>query len=470
MLKDLLIKEEYLKNREKHLKFFCSDWKKRYDQLYENYGGALLDSLDFDLFFSLISGLYSNKGAPAKNQAQILLSLFFFFNSAETSLSKWVNNLESDPALKILIGLSPTDKPPSLGSYYNFVRRLSGKLNESKQEHIDEKGRNNKKPKKPKGNNKAEDGSSHSSQDLAEGILKNQDYSSEDLKLMRALFNELAIKPSAKAGLIDLEETALSGDGTCLPVHSNPSGNKRKGLEENLRFYTTPQADWGWDSSKKMHYFGFNLYLLSYYNPQLKKDLPIDFNTFAASTHDSIAFLRLLSGFFETMPELAVHKIILDSAHDNQATYELCQALDIEPFIDLSGRRKLPEPRKGKKFDKLGTPVCEANEPMKFKGYSAKRKDTKWVCPKKECTIACSCKSLYTSTKQDKAYFTITPRNSEAFKKTYNRRTASERINKQILVDYRLEARGYRCKALTDFGIFIAMLCIHLKAQNELLA
>ena len=81
-------------------------------------------------------------------------------------------------------------------------------------------------------------------------------------------------------------------------------------------------------------------------------------------------------------PEFNFGKDILDSAHDNYATYDLLDHWNIEPFIDLNQKNK-----GNLKYDppvavnEDGVPICKGGFLMANWGYISDSCRIKWRCP-----------------------------------------------------------------------------------------
>ena len=91
---------------------------------------------------------------------------------------------------------------------------------------------------------------------------------------MQFLFNAIAVIPSLAMGLIELANSTLSGDSSCLHVHASCYGHKVQdalGPDNNYRF-SAPDADIGWDSDLAQYFFGFTFYNISSHNPSLHID------------------------------------------------------------------------------------------------------------------------------------------------------------------------------------------------------
>lgn len=67
-------------------------------------------------------------------------------------------------------------------------------------------------------------------------------------------------------------------------------------------------------------------------------NLPLYIRFLNTRRNDSVALRE-----FKTLnPDISIRDICLDSAHDNYATYGLCQKWEIRPFIDLNENRDKP--------------------------------------------------------------------------------------------------------------------------------
>lgn len=81
---------------------------------------------------------------------------------------------------------------------------------------------------------------------------------------MQSLFNAIAVIPSLDMILIELANSTLSGDGSCLHIHASCYEYKVQGAldsDNNYRF-SAPDADIGWDSDLAQ-YFSASLSTIS---------------------------------------------------------------------------------------------------------------------------------------------------------------------------------------------------------------
>lgn len=123
---------------------------------------------------------------------------------------------------------------------------------------------------------------------------------------------------------------------------------------------------------------------------------------------------------------------------DNQITFRLLKACDICAFIDLNSKCGRPKTIPDTiRIDKNDTPLCDTDLPMlpngqdKCKGYLMWRfpygKDHADKCAQ-NCTNATYRRVIKTRLEWDIRLHTDVPFGTDAYKKIYNQRTATERI------------------------------------------
>lgn len=452
-----------------------------------------LMSLNLDPVGEYLSQFYSNTGRPAKNQAQILRSLLLFallFNrtDAKLSLTSWVEEvLPKDPVLIALVGSSCAADLPPLGSYFDFMDRFwKGSQEQYGRYVLLPKGKNGKKPKKelgPDGKLIEPEPEKYATKDMVKSIFNGKPLSNDHQGIYQDIFYLAAVLPSFKNGLIPRNSLTVSGDGTAVPVHANPFGRKPKSSKNptesdlsNLRHYSDPDAEWGWDSHEKNWYYGRTLYMLCCRNSDLKTELPILMNFTGAKRHDSINFLYAIDAFGRHEFGITPTNLCLDSAHDNLSTYQLLDRWDINALIDLNKRRGntdgLPDDIS---LDKDGHPLCRAGFRMCRWGFDKNKQGYKFRCPLacgriSECPSVSECsksaygRTVYIHTSTDLRLHPRIPRNSEQYQSIYKERTACERVNNRVLNDYHLLELKIRRDDHYSFWTMIIGVCIHLDA------
>jgi hypothetical protein len=338
--------------------------------------------------------------------------------------------------------------------------------------------RNSKKPDKPKGKKqKAQEAKPKITEAIEKRLMGGKDIPFNFEGRLQRFFYHVAVLPSMESGLIPGEHLTVSGDGTAVHTHACPRGHRRVGAPDNLRHFPDPDASWGWDSDLEKYYFGYTLFQLSCYNSDLRTDIPLLLRFTSAKRHDSVSFLVAFHEMEKHMPAVSPENICLDSAMDNYPTYRLLKKKQIRAFIDLNdkcGRPKtIPDTIT---IDKDGTPLCQENLRMKPNGYDKSSGYLMWRCPygKEHCS---KCKNSCTGSKYgrvvktrpewDIRLYTDVPRGTDAYKKIYNQRSATERINNRILNDYGLHRMFIHTKEHYSFMTTMIGICIHLDARYK---
>ena len=210
-------------------------------------------NLDLSFTDTFMADKYSKFGpaprTPSSMQRSYLLSIDF----KVTSITEWAAQLKINPLYAILSGFEPGNTP-GVGTFYDFINRLWNSDDDHMSPHIHPLKTKVKKPK-TKGT-KAD---------------------------------------SVSTGLIHPDSLALAGDGTPV-VTSHRERKKRicKCKENGItdckcdRYFSQPDCDIGWDSSRDCYYHGYDLYMLV----DSQSDLPVFPHFCCASKHDSHGFLH----------------------------------------------------------------------------------------------------------------------------------------------------------------------------------
>ena len=212
-------------------------------------------NLDLSFTDTFMADKYSKFGpaprTPSCMQRSYLLSIDF----KVTSLTEWAAQLKMNPLYAILSGFEPGNTP-GVGTFYDFINRLWNSDDDHMSPHIHPLKTKVKKPK-TKGT-KAD---------------------------------------SVSTGLIHPDSLALAGDGT--PVVTSHRERKKRickckdnGITDCKcdRYFSQPDCDIGWDSSRDCYYHGYDLYMLV----DSQSDLPVFPHFCCASKHDSHGFLHAL--------------------------------------------------------------------------------------------------------------------------------------------------------------------------------
>lgn len=436
-----------------------------------------LDLSDLDV---LMADRYSNFGPAPRLPSDMLRSILLSVEFKVTSYTKWAADLKENHLHAILSGF-PVGDTPGVGTFYDFQRRLwmSDKNNLSNAVHPPKE-----KPQKPgKKGEKAPPVEKVTVKELLEQFDLHPPEDINPCKRLYDIFKTLFLNRSAQAGLVNLPDLSLAGDGT--PVYTAAQERKKrtcdclkKGIRDCKcdRIYSQPDCNIGWDSHRERYYFGYDLYMLTASDSE--NDLPVFPFLGPASRHDSIGFLYCWFSMKKFLPEAKVRKLLLDSAHDAMPYYEYCRDHGIVPFIDLNADRGRPPIYKGDfTINNDGVPVCREGHAMRRDGTESAKGRTKFKCPKISFAsgrITCTCenpcstakygRTVHLVMKDNPRLFNDPPRSSNEWKLEYNARTSTERCNKREKVDYKLEDGRYRSSKMWYCRLFAIMMCQHLDA------
>ncbi len=132
----------------------------------------------------------------------------------------------------------------------------------------------------------------------------------------------------------------MAGDGTPVVASHRMRSHRicdcaEKGISDCGcdRYFSKPDCDIGWDSSRDCWYHGYGLYMLVASDSE--SGLPVFPLLNPASKHDSHGFLETFFRMKSFLPGFNVTKLLLDSAHDAMPVYEYCKRENIVPFIDF---------------------------------------------------------------------------------------------------------------------------------------
>ena len=437
-------------------------------------------NLDLSYTDELMKDKYSKFGpvprTPSCMQRSYLLSIDF----KVTSLTEWAAQIKMNPLYAILSGFEVGDTP-GVGTFYDFIKRLWNSDNNHLSSHIHPIKKKVKKPK-TKGT-KADSMEKVTVAQLlpqlenTEFHLDEQPYSSL-FKIYKHEFLDVSISK----GLIDTSSLALAGDGTPV-VTSHRERKKRicdcaeKGITDCKcdRFFSQPDCDIGWDSSRDCYYHGYDLYMLVASDSE--SDLPIFPHLSCASRHDSHGFLHAFFRMKSFLPDYKVSKLLLDSAHDAMPYYEYCRRANITPFIDLNGKGGVKLPYKNDfTIGKDGVPVCKEGRRMNHDGSEPSKYRLKFRCPLTSRKYGCSCehpcseskygRTVHVAMKDNPRLFNMPPRDSEEWKTEYNARTSAERSNKREKLDFKLEDGRHRSTKMWYCRLYHILMLQHLDAWD----
>ena len=403
----------------------------------------------------------------------ILLSIELHF-----SVTRWVDQMRTVPAYAILSGFEFGDTP-GVGTFADFFTRLwqySAK-NFSPHEHPPKV----KVTKPRKKGEKAAPVERITVSELLRQLEGNQPSRKQPFSLLFEVFQQEFLKESVDRGLLTPSALALSGNGTPVVTAAQQRKKrlcdcKERGISscDCNRFYSQPDCDIGWDSSRGRFYHGYDLYMLTASDSE--NDLPV-FPLFQpASRHDSHGFLHCFFTMKTFLPEYRISKLVLDSAHDAMPIYEYCRKRGVVPFIDLNEKRGVKFKYKNDfTVGPDGVPVCMAGLKMRHDGVEFSKRRSKFRCPlmdrrSKSCSCSSPCsnakwgRTVHLALKDNPRLFNIPPRDSEQWKLEFNARTSSERCNKRLKIDFALEAGRHRSSKMWYCRLYATMMLQHLSA------
>lgn len=442
---------------------------------------ALFRMLDLDPAIPLLRQAYSHTGKPAKDPTILFRGLLLASRKC-WGPKELVKQLRGHRILRALIGLE-NDDVPGVSTFYDFMKRLVPIFEHAR---IRTPFGRKTKPKNLGADGKIPDKKpKQRTTRITEKILEDKfSLAATPERTLQLIFKEVAIRPSLALNLIQ-PNPVVSGDGTCLRTGASSTGRKICECRKNGQYrchckrkFPDPLASIGWDSQTKSYYYGYTAFFMTTYSTKHKKDLPLSVRLVDAKRHDSLTALLALQEFRELYPEFQMSAFLADAAMDNYPTYSLLHEWEIPAIIDLNSHTNKRSSIGDITFDQKGTPICPAGLPMvywgkwdqtfhtriKFRCPSAAHKSC--TCPLNEC---CNKKPygrvFYTHSKEDLRLYPRIPRQSRTFKKLFKQRTATERINKQVLVDHGLETMKLRTKHRNFFYTVMACIDIHLKAQ-----
>ncbi len=396
------------------------------------------------------------------------------------SITKWVKEMYHVPLYAILSGFKPEDIP-GVGTFYDFFDRVWTSSQSNTYPNIKVKRHRYKSKKKLKKGQKLSIRKPGIVKRLIDRFFKLGSSKKERATdILFDIFDSIFISKSADLGILgDLEKLSIAGDGTPVVTSSLIRSKSicdchSRGIYKCKcpRFYSQPDCNSGWDSSREKYFNGYDLYMLSACDSHY--DLPLYPKLNPAARHDSIGLLSAFGEFSHRFNVGKVDKILLDAAHDSNSMYELFEHLGIEPFIDLNTRTK-------KTFDTKcditisisGTPIGPCGHELASNGFDHSSNRRKWRCTptrskKLGCTSPCSDskygRTFHTYSKDNLRLFTKTPRDSIAWKNIYKRRTSVERSNKREKVDYQLESGKHRSSKMWYVRLYNIMMAQHIDA------
>jgi hypothetical protein len=420
---------------------------------------------------------YSVFGPAPRLPSCMLRSTLVALNFGVASYTEWAKQLKLNPLYAILSGFKFGDTP-GVGTFYDFINRLWLSETKNLSPHVRLPKSSVRKPSKKGSKSASVD--KITVEDLLKRFLIEPPNTDQPFSCLFDIFKKEFLGESVKRGLITPSNLSIAGDGTPI-VTSARERKKRlcKCKHEGItncgctRYYSQPDCDIGWDSSRDRFYHGYDLYMLTAANSD--NDLPIFPLLSPASRHDSHGFLYAWFTMKAYLPGYQTTKLLLDSAHDAMAIYKYCKTERITPFIDLNEKRGIKIKYKNDFIiGSDGIPICMAGHKMHRDGVEKSKHRLKFRCPLMSrkhgsaCVNPCSDskfgRTVHVAMKDNPRIFNIPVRGSNEWKLEYNARTAAERCNKRMKIDYKLEDGKHRSSRMWYCRLFCVMMCQHLDA------
>ena len=386
-------------------------------------------NLDLSYTDELMRSRYSVFGprprTPSCMQRSYLLSIDF----KVTLLTDWAAQLKINPLYAILSGFEVGDTP-GVGTFYDFLNHLWDSDSDNLNPHV--RPVKSKEVKKPKQKGAKAESVEKTTVEQLFKTLEQKSFSIDEHpygSLFR-LYQKEFLEQSVKRELITPESLAVAGDGTPV-MTSHRERRKRicdcaeKGITDCKcdRYFSQPDCDIGWDSSRDCFYHGYDLYMIVASDSD--SDLPIFPLLNPASKHDSHGFLETYFRMKSFLPDFHVNKWLLDSAHDAMPYYLYCRKNGISPFIDLNEKRGIKVKYKDDfTIGKDGVPVCLAGLKMNHDGTEPSKARIKYRCPLASRKNGCSCahpcsdskygRTVHLAMKDNPRLINFPPRDSEA--------------------------------------------------------
>ncbi len=285
-------------------------------------------NLDLSYTDEKLKSTYSAFGPKPRTPSCMHRSYLLSLDFKVTSLTEWAAQLKINPLYAILSGFE-FGNTPGVGTFYDFFDRLWDSDENNLAPHIHPVKAPVKKPS-------AKGAKAKPVEKISVGQLLHQlentslPISAQPYGSLFDLFNQEFLQQSVSKRLINPDALALAGDGTPVVTSARERkhrvcGCSSKGIRDCScdRYFSQPDCDIGWDSSRSCFYHGFDLYMLVASDSE--SDLPVFPLLNPASRHDSHAFLHTFFRMKSFLPEFQISKLLLDFAHDAMPVYKYCK-------------------------------------------------------------------------------------------------------------------------------------------------
>ena len=241
-------------------------------------------------------------------QRSYLLSIDFKVHS----ITDWAAQLKINPLYAILSGFD-FGNTPGVGTFYDFFRKLWDSDSDNLSPHI--RPLKKKKVKQPKQKGSKAQPVEKVTVDQLLKSLETDSFSIDDQPYasLFKIYSHEFLTVSISKGSIVPSSLSIAGDGTSVVTSARERKHricdcKEKGITDCdcECYFSQPDCDIGWDSSRDCFYNGYDLYMLVAANSE--SDLPLFPLLHPASKHDSHGFLETYFRFNAFLPNLHVSK------------------------------------------------------------------------------------------------------------------------------------------------------------------
>ncbi len=466
---------------------------------------AILWHLDLAPAGPILQLGYAKHARGGKPWAPLLMLRAFLLAALTGHLAAndWASALRKSELLRALVGITEEDirgrntTSPALGAFYGFLHRLhDGPLRNntdvavlpsdserarSRTARISQKHEREKKPKLP---------DSVTQRLLAQlRAVRPATRPADLLRRLHQLLMDIAIRPSAKAGLLgELGSLFTAADGCVLPTAATGNGHRSCTCEawrcDCPRTYADPDARWGYDSYRKCFFFGHHFYEIS--TPVSGHDLPLFIDIHSGNTTDFTASLEGYEYLSKVLRDNGdgwqIAQAALDAGHDALAIHEGLRDWGIRPVIPLSGKAPAVHPdRPSLSLSAGGIPLCSAGVEMASRGSAspgrplflcpvkagklsqcpyAPADEPGWVCrPDQKCGP-----SVTVKTSSHPRLFPQISRNSAQYDELYRRRSGCERSNSVKKQAFKLLSCGHRRQSFWLIRLYTMAILQHARA------
>lgn len=294
------------------------------------------------------------------------------------------------------------------------------------------------------------------------------------------MFDELV--ETAMGFLPDFGAT-LAMDGKALQSFANRQSDKKPDGRRDVdgvwgkKVYKGIRED-GTPWEKTISWFGYRLHLIV----DSTYELPVHYRITKASNSEVKEGHEMIDDLAVAHPKLMDRctELVADRGYDDgKLIVKLWDDYEIKPVIDIRNAWKTSEKTEllgdhtNVSYDYRGTIYCycpsKAKErEMAFGGFEKKRGTLKYRCPAQHYGITCEGRKdcpvstgLRIKLEEDRRLFTPLARSSYAWKRSYNKRSAAERVNSRLDVFFNFENHNIRGLAKMKIRCGLA-LCVML--------